>query len=107
MKLQLSVAMGDYDRTRALFDGRVQIDGVDLYSGRTDVVELRRNVGMVFQKSNPFPMSIYENVVYPLRIDGEVPNLGKFSACRRVARAIYMGSAPTTPAKQAPCVTTW
>ena len=50
--------------------GRVAIDGVDVYAPGTDVVGLRRRVGMVFQKSNPFPKSIYENVAYGLRIGG-------------------------------------
>ena len=51
-------------------EGRVLIDGDDVYRGGTDVVALRRRVGMVFQKSNPFPKSIFENVAYGLRING-------------------------------------
>src|SRR5437763_4448350 len=50
--------------------GTILIDGKDVYGGGTDVVELRRRVGMVFQKSNPFPKSIYDNVAYGLRIGG-------------------------------------
>ena len=50
--------------------GTVSIDGQDLYAPQTDVVELRRRVGMVFQKSNPFPKSIFDNVAYGLRING-------------------------------------
>ena len=50
-------------------DGRVLIDGRDIYARGTDVVELRRRVGMVFQKSNPFPKSIFENVAYGVRIN--------------------------------------
>jgi phosphate transport system ATP-binding protein len=50
-------------------EGRVRIDGADIYGHDTDVVELRRRVGMVFQKSNPFPKSIFENVAYGLRIN--------------------------------------
>ena len=50
--------------------GRIAIDGQDLYAPSVDVVALRRRVGMVFQKSNPFPKSIYENVAYGLRIGG-------------------------------------
>jgi len=50
--------------------GTIMIDGKDVYAGDTDVVELRRKVGMVFQKSNPFPKSIYDNVAYGLRIGG-------------------------------------
>ncbi len=51
-------------------EGTVLIDGVDIYDPGIDVVELRRRVGMVFQKSNPFPKSIFENVAYGLRING-------------------------------------
>ena len=54
----------------ARVEGRVAIDGKDLYEPDVDVVALRRRVGMVFQKSNPFPKSIYENVAYGLRIAG-------------------------------------
>jgi phosphate transport system ATP-binding protein len=51
-------------------EGQVLIDGDDIYSPASDVVRLRRRVGMVFQKSNPFPKSIFENVAYGLRING-------------------------------------
>jgi phosphate transport system ATP-binding protein len=51
-------------------DGRIAIDGVDIYEPGTDVVDLRRRVGMVFQKSNPFPKSIFENVAYGIRVNG-------------------------------------
>jgi len=51
--------------------GDMGLNGDSIYAPGVDVIELRRRMGMVFQKSNPFPMSIYENVVYPLRIDGE------------------------------------
>jgi phosphate transport system ATP-binding protein len=54
--------------TRA--EGRVEIDGRDIFAPGTDIVALRRRVGMVFQKSNPFPKSIYDNVAYGLRING-------------------------------------
>jgi len=50
-------------------EGSVTIDGVDIYRPETDTVALRRRVGMVFQKSNPFPKSIFENVAYGLRIN--------------------------------------
>jgi phosphate transport system ATP-binding protein len=50
--------------------GTILIDGQDVYGGDADVVQLRRRVGMVFQKSNPFPKSIYDNVAYGLRIGG-------------------------------------
>jgi phosphate transport system ATP-binding protein len=51
-------------------EGKVLIDGVDIYDPSLDVVGLRRRVGMVFQKSNPFPKSIFENVAYGLRVNG-------------------------------------
>ena len=51
-------------------EGQVLIEGDDVYGGRTDVVALRRRVGMVFQKSNPFPKSIFENVAYGIRLNG-------------------------------------
>lgn len=49
--------------------GQVLLDGHDIYAPKTDVVTLRRRVGMVFQKSNPFPKSIFDNVAYGLRIN--------------------------------------
>jgi phosphate transport system ATP-binding protein len=51
-------------------EGTVLIDGQSIYDPKIDVVQLRRKVGMVFQKSNPFPKSIFENVAYGLRING-------------------------------------
>ena len=51
--------------------GDMVLNGDSVYGPAVDVIELRKRMGMVFQKSNPFPMSIYENVVYSLRIDGE------------------------------------
>lgn len=53
----------------ARVDGSVTIDGTDVYAPNTDVVALRRKVGMVFQKSNPFPKSIFDNVAYGIRIN--------------------------------------
>jgi phosphate transport system ATP-binding protein len=53
----------------ARVEGTVTIDGKDIYAESVDVVDLRRRVGMVFQKSNPFPKSIFENVAYGLRIN--------------------------------------
>jgi phosphate transport system ATP-binding protein len=51
-------------------EGTVKIAGHDIYGGEVDVIELRKRVGMVFQKSNPFPKSIFENVAYGLRLHG-------------------------------------
>lgn len=50
--------------------GDIRLDGNDIYSPQTDTVTLRKRVGMVFQQPNPFPFSIYENIVYGLRIAG-------------------------------------
>jgi phosphate transport system ATP-binding protein len=55
----------------ARLSGQILLDGEDVYDAACDVVDLRRRVGMVFQKSNPFPKSIYENVAYGPRIAGE------------------------------------
>lgn len=52
------------------YEGNITIDGNNILDNELDVVDLRRNVGMVFQKSNPFPKSIYENVAYGLKING-------------------------------------
>ena len=51
--------------------GLMYLSGQDIYERSLDVIDLRKRIGMVFQKPNPFPMSVFENVVYPLRIDGE------------------------------------
>ena len=51
--------------------GEILVDGINIHDRSVDVVKLRREVGMVFQKSNPFPSSIYENVAYGLRMHGE------------------------------------
>jgi phosphate transport system ATP-binding protein len=51
-------------------EGDMRLNGDSIYGPTVDVIELRKRMGMVFQKPNPFPMSMYENVVYPLRIDG-------------------------------------
>src|SRR5476649_433457 len=51
-------------------EGALKIGGHDIYDANVDVIELRKRVGMVFQKSNPFPKSIYENVAYGLRLHG-------------------------------------
>jgi phosphate transport system ATP-binding protein len=53
----------------ARVEGSISIDGADIYAPTVDVVDLRRRVGMVFQKSNPFPKSVFDNVAYGLRIN--------------------------------------
>jgi len=62
--------MNDLVEVARIGRGTVELNGVNIYDGRVDTMELRKRVGMVFQKSNPFPKSIYENVVYGLRIQG-------------------------------------
>jgi len=52
-------------------EGDITIHGTSIYDPSVEIIALRRRIGMVFQKSNPFPMSIYENIVYPLRISGQ------------------------------------
>jgi phosphate transport system ATP-binding protein len=66
-------------------DGEINLDGRNIYRKGEDVAELRRRVGMVFQKPNPFPKSIYENVVYGLRIQGinQKRVLDEAVGCRR------------------------
>ncbi|WP_176084875.1 phosphate ABC transporter ATP-binding protein PstB [Martelella sp. HB161492] len=60
--------------------GRILLDGKDIHSPDLDVVELRARVGMVFQKPNPFPKSIYENVAYGPRIHGLARSRSEFDA---------------------------
>jgi len=63
--------MNDFIPRARVSKGEIWIDGVDIYSPEVDGVELRRRIGMVFQKSNPFPRSIYENIAYGPRVQGE------------------------------------
>ncbi len=51
-------------------EGKIAVDGLDIYEKGVDVIALRKRMGMVFQKPNPFAMSIYDNITYPLRVDG-------------------------------------
>jgi phosphate transport system ATP-binding protein len=62
--------MNDLIDSARITRGSIRIEGVDINTPSVDVVDLRRRVGMVFQKSNPFPKSIYDNVAYGLRIAG-------------------------------------
>jgi phosphate transport system ATP-binding protein len=66
--------------------GSIKVKGVDVNAPETDVIEIRRRIGMVFQKSNPFPKSIYENVVYGLRLAGIQDKLTLDEACERSLR---------------------
>jgi phosphate transport system ATP-binding protein len=64
----------------ARVEGEIKLDGEDIYGGAMDVVQLRARVGMVFQKPNPFPKSIYENVAYGPRIHGLSGNKSELDA---------------------------
>lgn len=66
--LRLLNRMNDFVEGARL-EGKVLIDGKNIYSKKTDIYELRKSVGMVFQKPNPFPKTIFENVAYGLRVN--------------------------------------
>ena len=66
--------------------GGMSLNGDPIFGSSVDVIELRKRMGMVFQKPNPFPMSIFENVVYPLRIDGERKRQVLEEVCERSLR---------------------
>ncbi len=66
--------------------GKIRVKGQDIYAPGTDVIDIRRRIGMVFQKSNPFPKSIFENVVYGLRIVGVRDRARLDEACERSLR---------------------
>ncbi len=66
--------------------GDMRLNGDSIFSPNVDVIALRKRMGMVFQKPNPFPMSIFENVVYPLRIDGERDRNVLEEVCERALR---------------------
>ena len=65
--------------------GKIALDEQDIYNKNVDVVDLRRRVGMVFQKSNPFPKSIFDNVAYGLRVNGEH---NKITITKRVEQSL-------------------
>ncbi|MHB1046523.1 MAG: phosphate ABC transporter ATP-binding protein PstB [Thermoanaerobaculia bacterium] len=67
-------------------EGSLRVAGQDLYAPDVDVVSVRKRLGMVFQKSNPFPKSIFENVVYGLRIQGERNKTVLRDACESALR---------------------
>ena len=67
-------------------DGDKRLNGDSIYHTAVDVIELRKRMGMVFQKPNPFPMNVYENVVYALRIDGERNRVTLDEVCERSLR---------------------
>jgi phosphate transport system ATP-binding protein len=67
-------------------EGRILFNGQPIHDRNVDVIELRKRMGMVFQKSNPFPMSIFENVIYALRIGGEKRRSVLYEVCERSLR---------------------
>ena len=68
-------------------EGEMILNKRQVYARDVDVIDLRKRIGMVFQRANPFPMSIYENVVYPLRIDGENRRSVLDEACENSLKA--------------------
>lgn len=67
-------------------EGDMILSGESIFAPGVDVIQLRKRMGMVFQKPNPFPMSIFENVVYPLRIDGERNKTRLMQVCEHSLR---------------------
>ncbi|MGH9785129.1 MAG: phosphate ABC transporter ATP-binding protein PstB [Terriglobia bacterium] len=66
--------------------GIMRIDGEDIYASGIDVIGLRKRMGMVFQKPNPFPKTVFENVVYPLRVDGVTDRTVLEKACEQALK---------------------
>ena len=86
-----STLLRAFNRMNDLIDGvrvwgEIRVKGLDINAHTTDVIEVRRRIGMVFQKSNPFPKSIYENVIYGLRIAGIADRPSLDEACERSLR---------------------
>ena len=91
------------DRRRPHHRRRSCVDGQDIYAPSTDVIDVRRRIGMVFQKSNPLPKSIYENVVYGLRIAGIRDKATLDEACERACAARRSGTRSRTGCTRAAC----
>jgi phosphate transport system ATP-binding protein len=72
--------------------GKITLDNEDIYDPEIDVVELRARVGMVFQKPNPFPKTIYENVAYGPRIHGLAKNKADWTDRRKEPAAAASGT---------------
>jgi phosphate transport system ATP-binding protein len=68
-------------------EGEILVDGTNIYAPGIDVIALRKRMGMVFQKPNPFAMSIYDNVIYPLRVDGVSSRSVLDETCERALRS--------------------
>ena len=73
----------------ARMEGEIRLFGDDIYSRNVESVTVRRRIGMVFQKQNPFPKSIYENVVYGLRVSGVKDKHQHNTVAKRVRRNQY------------------
>ena len=71
-------------------EGRVLLDGSDIYAEGVDVCELRKRVGMVFQRPNPFPLSIYDNVSFGLRVEGRSALKRSHEIVERALRAAWL-----------------
>ncbi len=71
-------------------EGRVAIDGVDIYRPGTDLLALRKKVGMVFQRPNPFPLSIFDNVTYGLRVHGITDRATVQARLERSLEAVHL-----------------
>ena len=71
-------------------EGKVVLDGEDIYSPTVDTTLLRKKVGMVFQQPNPFPMSIYDNIAYGPRIHG-IKNKAKLDEINIIKGCSYLG----------------
>jgi phosphate transport system ATP-binding protein len=67
-------------------EGRVSVGDEDIYGRGTDVIALRKRMGMVFQKPNPFAMSIFDNVIYPMRVDGVTNRAVLEETCEKALR---------------------
>lgn len=80
--------------------GDMRLNGDSIYGPGVDVIELRKRMGMVFQKPNPFPMSIFENVVYPLRIDGERDRKVVQAVCEQSLRGAALWDEVSTRLKE-------
>ena len=90
----------------ARVEGEITLDGADIHDPRIDVVELRARVGMVFQKPNPFPKSIFENVAYGPRIHGMTRGKAELEALvtssLKRARPLERGEGPPARARHRP-----